>query len=245
VTNSSSQPIPAAQSGTWSVEVSGTPTVNAQQAGAPWSVDIGSPTVTSAQGGAWNVGLVGTPTVNVSNPAGGSLGVTVGNTVQASILGTANVAVAATQSASPTSTFGGTAKDAIVTVNAYEGRQPFFLSVSAFKNAQNAATTSLILNTSGKRLVIEYLSGVFAVDTGQTFSPLRMFIEDQQINTKATIYFAPVLTNSFSGRDTYVINQSVKMYVDDGDILGLQAIVNAPVSYIAGNVYLHGYLIDH
>jgi hypothetical protein len=247
VANSTSQPIPAAQSGDWNVGISGTPTVNAQQAGAPWSVDIGSPTVTAAQGGSWNVGITGTPTVNVVNPASGSLGVTVGNTVQASIQGTPAVTVDSSQSAATTSTIGGgAAKNAILTVNAYEGRQPFFRGIDAFSGGpcSNCAAAAYQLALGGKRLVLEYVSVEIVADHQPSSVHLQAI--DPNIGSVGVAFMVPVLIGPESTGATtnvYAVNQQLKMYLDDRVTIQVVAVLSAPGN-VSASFYLHGYLID-
>src|SRR6266496_2104086 len=68
---------------------------------------------------------------------------------------------------SATPTFAGASKSAAVTVNAYDGRLPFFTGVFASHLGDNdpQAQGSTTLNLGGKRLVIEYLSADITSDT--------------------------------------------------------------------------------
>src|SRR5215813_8954976 len=183
VLNTTSNPVPTSVQGTTTisgnVNVSNTPTVNAQQNGL-WSVGIlGTPTfglspaanaVQAQQNGAWNVGISGTPTFGISPSA---------NTIQAQqngswnvgITGTPNVNIAGTPTVAlaPGSTVQLGTQTAPVLVRDVDNpaRQPF--SRSFFLQAgDNYVCQEAVVVPVDKRLVIEQVNIRVFADPGRT-----------------------------------------------------------------------------
>ncbi len=220
--------------------IAGTPTVQVGNASLAVTAPSGGLPVT-----------LGSATVPVTAPPGG-LPVSFPSTqnVNATVNGTPNVTVDASQSfAQATSTFAGGPRTPVVVVNAYEGRQPFYASISAHENLGNSfAQSSLTLNTGGKRLVIEYLSVTANADAGHAFASMEFSIQPQSNGVSGTSLITPVKLGSDGLIDFYQGNQLVKMYADDGSILhfGMTAFNGNNISfqYLSGGVAIHGYLID-
>jgi hypothetical protein len=156
-----------------------------------------------------------------------------------------DVVVDVSQSSSPSSTFGGAAKGAVVTVNAYEGRQPFFLHLTMAQNGcGNCAQGTATLSLGGKRLVLEYVSAQVLADHPVTSLTLANIAGT---TFQGLAYLAPVdLGPALNGTSqVFAANQQLKMYADDGNSIvastGLSSVLGTVTS---GFLELHGYLID-
>jgi hypothetical protein len=313
VTNPAAQPVPtsavgtttvdgtvaATQSGSWSVGISGTPsvsasqsgawsmsvsnpvalaagsTVTAQQGGAPWSMSIaGEPTVAldptttvavSAIAGTTNVNVANTPSVTVSNTPSVTVSntptVSVGNfpatqtvsfanppSVNASLATGATVGIASGQTISASSTFAGASKTAIVTVDAYAGRQPYgnsFQTDPPLTSPQNFASRTQAVNVSGKRLVIEQVSAYLTVDSGVPIIQATFGVLDPSVGEyRSFVYLAPTALGTSGGSTYYVANQSLRLYANDRDGLVAFFQSGSNANNFAGTVAFSGYLID-
>jgi hypothetical protein len=166
--------------------------------------------------------------------------------VNATLGAGSTVAVDSSQTFSPTSTFNSAPKSAVVTVNAYEGRQPFFGGIALNQgNCGNCAQGTLTLSLGGKRLVIEYVSGDIRADSTVNVQFESMILGTNTVHGAATL--APTLLGPAGGSfNDYAVNQSLRMYASDGDTLLVSVSATAgPFINISGNfITVHGYLID-
>jgi hypothetical protein len=243
--------VSATQSGSWSVGITGTPTVSAVQ-GSAWGVAIENP-ISLADG--TNVSVNALPPVNVATLPPATISslppvdvnslppvniantptVNIGNWPTPTVSNTQNVNVTNT----PTVTLANTAANpAIVQSIDSPARQPFGnqAHIQVGVGAHESGSTFAI--PDGKRLVVEYVSAHGVVAIGETnwlrFSSVRDF------------FFTPTrLGPNDQVTDTWMVSQQVRLYVD-GPQAGVY--VERPqtqVSYESTwDITISGYLID-
>ena len=189
--------------------------------------------------------VTASPAAGATFPVSGSVSVS-----NSSLAVTGNVAVAASQSVSPSSTFAGATKSAVLTVNAYEGRQGFFQFFMLTNDCPgtDCARGSQVLSLGGKRLVLEHISGNLSATAPIT----QVEIVGGQLGTdvssstfRAVLFLAPVplLSQAVGGTSTWALNQQVHLYLEDGDTV-LALISSFSDSHLSGEITLNGYLID-
>ena len=217
VTNTSATPVPV----TGTVGVSGTPNVNATISGTPSVTIAGTPNV--------NATISGTPSVNATLAMGSM------------------VALDPSQTFAQSSTFAGAAKSAVVTVNAYDGRQPYFQDILAAQgNCVSCASGNFSVNAPGKRLVIEFLSANLTISSGVPFTSASfevVHVSPIFPQVKGIANLVPVKLGTDGTMDFYAANQNLRLYADDGDFLEFN-FASASAATENGILFVHGYFID-
>jgi hypothetical protein len=213
---------------TQNVNVVNTPTVKSQQDGV-WNVGLasgsnlgiaGTPTVNAQQSGTWSVGINGTPTMGID---------AANNTVKI-------------DTASPVP-----ARDVD-----NPARQPFFgqfdVSISNGSNSGfgNLATSAV---PAGKRLVIEYISALTSVPSGQKVTVIEIITAGAPGGAASLTWLGADFKATFDGLDRFITSQPVRLYADSGAAIGSPA-VRAYVSRDGDGgigysfVNISGYLVD-
>ncbi|HWN99211.1 MAG TPA: hypothetical protein VNS63_08075, partial [Blastocatellia bacterium] len=98
--------------------------------------------------------------------------------------------------------------------------------------------TSFFTVPSGKRLVIEYVSGQGTLPTGDKLLFVRL-----QINTGgSTVFhrFLPVLTGTEGNVDVFLVSQQTRLYAEPGS----SVILSGPPANTIFSVTVSGYLVD-
>jgi len=254
VLNTTSNPVPTSPQGTTTisgnVNVSNTPTVNAQQNGL-WSVGIlGTPTfglspsanaVQAQQNGPWSVGISGTPTFGISQSANtiqaqqnGSWNVGITGTPNVNIAGTPTVALAA----GSTVQLGTQTAPVLVRDVDNPGKQRFRQIFSL--RAPDCSDEFVV--PVDKRLVIELVNISVFADPGRT-----LLVELTSPGTRVT--FPLKLQGTFDilgGRDLLVANEPVRLYFNPNEHFDICTSIqrNDQSSDNEANVSLSGYFVD-
>lgn len=257
VLNTTSNPVPTSVQGTTTisgnVNVSNTPTVNAQQNGL-WSVGIlGTPTfglspsanaVQAQQNGAWSVGISGTPTFGISQSANtiqaqqnGSWNVGITGTPDVNIAGTPTVALAA----GSTVQLGTQTAPVLVRDVDNPARQPFRRNFSVAVAVGLHCSEDVVVPVD-KGLVIEQVNISAFADPGRT-------MEVSLVSSRGLdIAFPLKLQGTFefpSQEDLLVASEPVRLYLDPNETFKICALrqrndQNPPHA----NVSLFGHFVD-
>jgi len=189
-----------------------------------------TPTTSKGQGGgSKEVIVVNTPDVNVINTP----------TVKAQQDGAWNVGLTGT----PTVQVGNAANDPVLVRDVENpARQPFQQSVSLNLGNDEPFAIGFIFVPAGKRLVIEYASA-----DAQMASDQRVKISIRTtLNIFPKIHFLVMhYQGTFSGFDTLVAGQEVRLYADPGTSVAVQVVRLATSgSGLTATVAISGYFVD-
>jgi hypothetical protein len=171
-------------------------------------------TVTAQQGGAWNVGIAGIPSVTIAN--------------------------------TPTVSLGNAAAQPLFFRNVEDrGRVPYqsinLVSPGASCSGQQCSFSSAQV-PPGHRLVVEHISGAFAITIGTTPKFITVSVEHQSGAELLGFTLAP----PFSGGLTW-FERPVLFYVDEGQFFTFNAGVDFASSFDSGanqTFAATGYLLD-
>ena len=112
-------------------------------------------------------------------------------------------------------------------------RQPFVATLLSVN-----PNTSFFTVPSGKRLVIEYVSGQGTLPAGDKLLFVRL-----QVETQGSIVlhrFLPVLTGTEGNVDVFLVSQQTRLYADPGSTV----ILSGPPANVIFSVTVSGYLVD-
>lgn len=121
-------------------------------------------------------------------------------------------------------------------------KQPFQTSVLSFIEAGSPSGHAFFRVPAGKRLVIEYISGILSVPFGQSIVTFELTTTASRLtaNHSVQISFAGVL----AGSSQFTAGQLVKIYADPGTIVGVGAFRNTYTGTGRVSVTISGYLLD-
>jgi hypothetical protein len=241
VDNTAANPVPTAAQGITSV----TGAVAASQSGT-WSVDIAnSPTVQAAQSGLWNV--------SVSGAVGLTAGTTVGLTAGSSLTLDPKFTVPVASKIGPTGTDALLVRNANDAQQPYQMVLANNLLATGNFSGTNLFEFVWTVPT-GKRFVIEQVSVYGALDSNLDIAVLNLLVEPS--TGQAQVYRFPVthtphaFTNVVNGTqenvDGFAANAATKIYADPGAAVvvdGTTSLLQVP-AYATVGATLSGYLVD-
>jgi len=111
-------------------------------------------------------------------------------------------------------------------------RQPFQFSLLA------VAPNNQFTVPSGKRLVIEYVSGRLSVSLGQQLESVFLFTKVN--NVSVDHYFTPILTGGVT-QSIFTVSQQTRIYADPGTVIKLFTL-GAVTEF--GDLTISGYFVD-
>jgi hypothetical protein len=119
-------------------------------------------------------------------------------------------------------------------------RQPFHQSAEfSFPDGAITRTTSITI-PAGKRLVIEYVSGLLVVPTGQNITKITLGVTLDQQFANHFVARTPVGDSGFDN-ELFSVSQQMRVYAD-GLFINIQR--GSATGTASGTVTLSGYLVD-
>jgi hypothetical protein len=128
--------------------------------------------------------------------------------------------------------------------------QPFQVRLTGFSITDGfRGDTKCITVPSGKRLVVEFASAEIGAPSGQNPSVLLFAAPPADCDNDEAVIGHRLITvveepNVQTGRDLHVATQSVRLYVNSGDLLGVTVGRAEFTGQLTGQVNVTGYLID-
>ena len=120
------------------------------------------------------------------------------------------------------------------------GRNPYTFEIQCAVSATSCFLTAPLV-PANKRLVIEHISGSIDVAPGSKISDMAIVAAlSPTILRRARLF--PQYALTIFGKDRYVVNDPVLVYIDAADKPGIAISATLPV--IEGSLTLSGYLVD-